>query len=85
MPVSGQEIMARMFLKGAHFMGGNWVPRILEIGLFAGLILHIVQGYMLTVQNQSKRSVGYAVDMATGEVNGIAEVWACWVRSYYCS
>ncbi|MEO8173637.1 MAG: succinate dehydrogenase cytochrome b subunit [Sediminibacterium sp.] len=51
-----------MFLKGAHFMGGNWVPRILEIGLFAGLILHIIQGYMLTMQNRSKRSVGYAVD-----------------------
>ncbi|NCI46159.1 succinate dehydrogenase cytochrome b subunit [Sediminibacterium soli] len=52
----------KMFLEGAHFMGGNWVPRILEIGLFAGLILHIVQGYLLTVQNKSKRSVGYAVD-----------------------
>src|SRR3984885_12792068 len=51
-----------MFLKGAHFMGGNWVPRVLEIGLFAGLFLHIIQGYMLTVQNQSKRSVGYAVN-----------------------
>lgn len=51
-----------MFTKGAHFMGGNWVPRVLEIGLFAGLLLHIIQGYMLTVQNQSKRSVGYAVN-----------------------
>ena len=51
-----------MFLQGAHFMGGTWVPRILEIGLFAGLILHIVQGYMLTVQNKSKRSAGYAID-----------------------
>lgn len=51
-----------MFLKGAHFMGANWVPRVLEIGLFAGLLLHIIQGYMLTVQNQSKRSIGYAID-----------------------
>lgn len=51
-----------MFLKGAHFMGSNWVPRILEVGLFAGIFLHIIQGYMLTVQNGSKRSVGYAVD-----------------------
>ncbi len=51
-----------MFLKGAHFMGSNWVPRILEIGLFLGILLHIIQGYMLTVQNQSKRSIGYAVD-----------------------
>src|SRR6478735_4539317 len=50
-----------MFLKGAHFMGSNWVPRILEIGLFAGFILHIIQGFMLTFSNRSKRSVGYAV------------------------
>jgi succinate dehydrogenase / fumarate reductase cytochrome b subunit len=51
-----------MFIKGAHFMGGNWVPRILEIGLFAGLLLHIIQGYMLSAQNMAKRSVGYAVN-----------------------
>lgn len=50
-----------MFNKGAHFMGANVVPRILEIGLFAGLILHIVQGLMLEASNRSKRSVKYAV------------------------
>jgi succinate dehydrogenase / fumarate reductase cytochrome b subunit len=37
------------------------VPRILEIGLMFGILLHIVQGYMLVASNQSKRSVGYAV------------------------
>lgn len=52
----------KMFLAGAHFMGGTWVPRILEIGLMAGFVLHIVQGYMLTVSNKSKRSAGYAVN-----------------------
>lgn len=51
-----------MFNAGAHFMGGNWVPRILEIGLFAGFIIHIVQGYMLASYNKSKRKQGYAVD-----------------------
>lgn len=51
-----------MFNKGAHFMGANLVPRILEIGLFAGFILHIVQGLMLTFDNQKARSVKYAVD-----------------------
>lgn len=51
-----------MFNKGAHFMGGNVVPRILEIGLFAGIILHIVQGYMLEIQNRSARGTKYAVD-----------------------
>lgn len=52
-----------MFNQGAHFMGMNIVPRILEIGLFVFFILHIVQGIKLTIQNKSKRSVGYAVPM----------------------
>jgi succinate dehydrogenase / fumarate reductase cytochrome b subunit len=51
-----------MFNKAAHFMGNMIIPRILEIGLFVGFFLHIIQGYLLTVQNRSKRSVGYAVD-----------------------
>ncbi len=52
----------QMFNAAAHFMGAMIVIRIMEIGLFTGIILHIIQGYLLTVQNQSKRKVGYAVD-----------------------
>ncbi len=55
-----------MFNKGAHFMGANWVPRILEIGLFAGILLHIIQGLLLTVENRKKRSIGYAVSYNDG-------------------
>lgn len=55
-----------MFNKAAHFMGSNVVPRILEVGLFAGILLHIYQGYLLTLENRSKRSVGYAVDYSNG-------------------
>ena len=51
-----------MFTQGAHFMGGNWVPRILEIGLFVGLILHIIQGLMLVLANRNKRSINYEVN-----------------------
>lgn len=51
-----------MFNKGAHFMGANVVPRILEIGLFVGFILHIAQGLILTFDNRKARSVKYAVD-----------------------
>jgi succinate dehydrogenase / fumarate reductase cytochrome b subunit len=51
-----------MFNVGAHFMGSTLVVRILEVGLFAGIILHLIQGYALTLSNQKKRSVGYAVD-----------------------
>ena len=55
-----------MFNKGAHFMGANWVPRVLEIGLFAGLFLHIIQGFLLTFYNRGKRSVAYAVNYSEG-------------------
>ncbi len=53
----------KMFNAGAHFMGGTVVPRILEIGLFAGFILHIIQGIMLEIQNRKARgNVKYAVN-----------------------
>jgi len=52
-----------MFNKAAHFMGSMVVIRILEIGLFAGIILHTVQGLIFEFQNRSKRNVGYAVPM----------------------
>ena len=50
-----------MFNKAAHFMGANVVPRVLEIGLFAGFFLHIIQGYMLELQNRKARGTAYAV------------------------
>lgn len=50
------------FLAGAHFMGTNALTRILEIGLVAGFLLHIIQGLMLWSQNSKRRSNGrYAV------------------------
>ncbi len=44
------------------FMGTNWIIRVMEIGLFAGLILHIVQGLVLWVQNRRARPVRYLVN-----------------------
>jgi succinate dehydrogenase / fumarate reductase cytochrome b subunit len=52
-----------MFNKAAHFMGATVVIRILEIGLFAGIFLHWIQGLMLVFQNRKKRSIGYQVPM----------------------
>ncbi|SIT31332.1 succinate dehydrogenase / fumarate reductase cytochrome b subunit [Filimonas lacunae] len=51
-----------MFNRAAHFMGDNVVPRILEIGLFVFILLHIIQGFALEASNRSKRGVGYAVN-----------------------
>ena len=51
-----------MFNKAANFMGANVVPRILEIGLFLGIFLHIIQGLLLVFKNRSKRgAVSYTV------------------------
>lgn len=52
-----------MFNKAAHFMGATVVIRILEVGLFAGIFVHIIQGLVLTFQNRKKRSLGYKVPM----------------------
>lgn len=49
------------FNEAAHFMGTNFVIRTVELGLFAFLFLHIIQGLMLWSRNKARRSVGYAV------------------------
>ena len=46
----------------AHFMGANLIIRTVEIGLFAFLLLHIVQGLLLWKQNRSARPAKYIVN-----------------------
>lgn len=48
------------FNKGAEFMGTNWLIRAMEIVLFVGIIWHIVQALVLTLENRKARPVGYA-------------------------
>ena len=52
------------FNTAAHFMSHNWVIRIMEIGLFGGLILHIIQGLIVWKQNRAARPVDYKVSAA---------------------
>lgn len=52
----------KTFNLAAHFMGTNVLIRLMEIVLFAGLIIHIIQAYMLAVQNAKARPVGYIVN-----------------------
>ena len=49
------------FNRAANFMSTNALIRIMEIGLFAGFIIHIVQGYALERVNRAARSSKYAV------------------------
>jgi succinate dehydrogenase / fumarate reductase cytochrome b subunit len=45
-------------------MGSTVLIRILEVGLFLGIFLHIIQGLILEFDNRKKRGVqGYAVQL----------------------
>lgn len=48
------------FNTGAEFMAHNWLIRVGELVLFAGLILHIIQALILTIENKKARPIGYA-------------------------
>ncbi len=53
-----------MFNRAAHFMGASLVIRLMEIGLFAFIILHIVQGYAIEAKNRRRRgSQPYQVNL----------------------
>ena len=50
------------FNQGAEFMAKNPLIRAMEIVLFLGLILHIVDGLMLWSENRAARPVKYAME-----------------------
>lgn len=49
----------RPFNLAANFMMTNVVVKVFEVVLFAGFIIHIIYGLILSVQNMRARSVGY--------------------------
>ena len=55
------------FNEGAKFMAENPVIRIMEVVLFIGLVLHMVQALVLTIHNRKARPVKYA--MTNGKAN----------------
>lgn len=52
-----------MFNRAADFMGKTVLIRIMELVLFAGFFLHIIQGLVLELQNRGMRKKGYKVAM----------------------
>ena len=65
----------------ASFMLHNYVIRILEVGLFAGFILHIVQGLILWKQNKSAREIGYKKQNYLKEINWNSRVMG-WLGTF---
>jgi succinate dehydrogenase / fumarate reductase cytochrome b subunit len=49
------------FNAAAHFMSHNIVIRVMEVGLFIGLLLHMFLALKLTLKNRKARPVQYAV------------------------
>ncbi|MBM3161856.1 MAG: succinate dehydrogenase cytochrome b subunit [Chlorobi bacterium] len=55
----------RSFSAAAAFMGTNPLIRIFEIVLFAGFLIHIVTGFLVSGKNRASRPVGYEVGNRT--------------------
>jgi succinate dehydrogenase / fumarate reductase, cytochrome b subunit len=53
----------KMFNVAAHFMASHWVIRAMEFVLFGGILVHIIQGYVLEFKNRSRRKQKYAIDL----------------------
>jgi succinate dehydrogenase / fumarate reductase cytochrome b subunit len=56
------------FNKAAHFMGTNPLVRTIEIGLVAGILLHIIQSLLLWRSNRAARPVRYAMVSSSPKV-----------------
>jgi len=50
------------FNLAANFMSTNVLIRTMEIGLFAGFIVHIIQGFTLEYMNNSRRLQKYSIN-----------------------
>ncbi len=49
----------QIFNAACYFMSHNIVIRIVEIGLFAGLIAHVIQALIVTLHNKKARPIAY--------------------------
>ncbi|MEY3398501.1 MAG: hypothetical protein RL220_1095 [Bacteroidota bacterium] len=58
------------FTIAAHFMGTNFLIRSMEIVLFVGLLVHIIDGLALYFQNRKARPVRYVKENA-----GASSTW----------
>ena len=52
----------RIFNIAAHFMASNYLIKIFEIVLFGGILLHILYGLIVQIQNWLARPKRYKVD-----------------------
>jgi succinate dehydrogenase / fumarate reductase cytochrome b subunit len=46
-------------------MGSYYIIRIIEVFLFIGFFIHIIQGYVLEAKNRATRKIGYQVKMGS--------------------
>src|SRR6185503_9289019 len=53
------------FEEYTEFMTGNLLIRIVEFVLFASIIIHVVDGLLLTISNRKARPVRYEVNHQT--------------------
>jgi succinate dehydrogenase/fumarate reductase cytochrome b subunit (b558 family) len=55
----------KWFRDAAHFMGTNYIVKIMEVILFAGFFFHILLGIILQIRNWFSRPIRYKVTNKT--------------------
>ena len=63
LPIFNSRDNGSMFNRAAAFMGDSYIIRIIEIGLFAFFLLHIIQGSVVEISNRKKRKQGYKIGL----------------------
>ncbi|REJ82875.1 MAG: succinate dehydrogenase [Bacteroidetes bacterium] len=55
------------YIEWTKFLTGNIIIRTIEFGLFAGIIIHVIDGLYLTLHNKRARPVAYQVSRQSGD------------------
>ncbi len=72
-----QEQAHLQFNAYSHFLSGNIIIKIVSYVLYASIILHAVDGLMITLKTENQEE---AIGMTDGEepANGLPVIWEFW-------
>jgi succinate dehydrogenase / fumarate reductase cytochrome b subunit len=74
-----QEQAHLQFNAYSHFLSGNIVIKIVSLVLYTSIILHAIDGLVITIKNKNL-AVLISLTEEAEPVNGIPVIWGYWVR-----
>lgn len=75
-----QEQAHLQFNAYSHFLSGNIVIKIVSLVLYTSIILHAIDGLVITIKNKKSGGTYQSDRRAREPVNGIPVIWGYWVH-----